>query len=145
MRAMTLILLGRGDDAEAVLRQISTGTGPDSHHWATLRAVNLTWMLARPLDAAKILETLAATTESDSQRMERVAVEACVDAVLGRCASAAEKARVALDAGTLPDFHAMMASVALMMALGALGTPADITGVAEEAIERATTSFESSP
>lgn len=145
MRALTLILLGRGLDAEAVLRAISTDGRPDTHHWATLRAVNLTWMLGRPCDAAAILDKLAAAPESDAQRAERMAVEACVDAVLGHCQSAAEKARAALDSGDLADFHAMMASLALTMALGALGAVEDLTGVAEQAIERAATSFESSP
>lgn len=145
MRAMTLVLLSRGDDAEAVLREISTGSRPDSHHWATVRALNLIFMLGRPRDAVDILENLAAAPESDAQRMERMAVEACADAVLGRCRAAAAKAREALNSGALPDFHAMMASLALMMALGALGNVDDITTVAEQAIQRATTSFESSP
>jgi DNA-binding CsgD family transcriptional regulator/tetratricopeptide (TPR) repeat protein len=145
MRAMTLILLSRGDEAETVLREISTDGRPDSHHWATVRAANLAWMLGRPRDAGDILENLAGATESDEQRMERLAMQACVDAVLGRCVSAEEKARAALDSGGLPDFHAMMASIALMMALGALGHVDEITVAAEQAILRATTSFESSP
>ena len=59
-----------------------------------------------------------------------MAVEACVDAVSARCDAAAEKARAALDSGLLTDFHAMMASVALTMALGALGEVDDLTTVA---------------
>lgn len=145
MRAMTLILLSRGDEAEAVLREISADGAPDSHHWATVRAANLAWMLSRPLDARLILEKLSGTVESDQQRMERLAIEACVDAVLGHCVSAEEKARAALDFGGLPDLHAMMASIALMMAFGALGHVDEINAVAEQAIERANTSFESSP
>ncbi|WKG03760.1 LuxR C-terminal-related transcriptional regulator [Mycolicibacterium sp. HK-90] len=145
MRAMTLILLSRGDEAEAVLREISAPGRPDSHHWATVRAANLAWMLSRPLDAGAILETLAGTTESDEQRMERLAMQACVDAVLGNCARAEENARTALDSGGLTDFHAMMASIALTMALGALGHVDDIDEVAEQALARAITSFESSP
>ncbi|MDF3340652.1 LuxR C-terminal-related transcriptional regulator [Mycolicibacterium septicum] len=145
MRAMTLLLLSRGDEAETVLREISADGAPDSHHWATVRAANLAWMLSRPLDARMILEKLSGTVESDEQRMERLAIQACVDAVLGHCASAEEKARTALDSGGLPDFHAMMASIALMMAFGALGHVDDINTVAEQAIARANTSFESSP
>ncbi|MBX8689671.1 LuxR family transcriptional regulator [Mycobacterium sp. 20091114027_K0903767] len=145
MRAMTLVLLSRGEEAEAVLRDISADGAPDSHHWATIRAANLAWMLSRPLDARAILEKLSDTAESDTQRMERLAIQACVDAVLGHCASAEENARAALDSGGLPDFHAMMASIALMMAFGALGHVDDIGAVAEQAIERANTSFESSP
>ncbi|KHO24527.1 helix-turn-helix transcriptional regulator [Mycolicibacterium setense] len=145
MRAMTLVLLSRGDEAEAILRDISTDGRPDGHHWATVRAANLTWMLGRPLEARAVLEKLAETTESDAQRMERLAVECCVDAVLGHCVRAEENARAALDYAGLPDIHAMMASIALVMALGALGHIDDIDLVAEKAIERATISFESSP
>ncbi|CRZ17045.1 LuxR C-terminal-related transcriptional regulator [Mycolicibacterium neworleansense] len=145
MRAMTLVLLSRGDEAEAVLRDISTDGRPDRHHWATVRAANLAWMLGRPCDAGVILENLSGTTESDAQQMERRAIQACVEAILGCCASAEEKAGAALDSGGLSDFHAMMASIALVMALGALGHADDINAVAEQAIERANTSFESSP
>ncbi|MGB3326699.1 MAG: LuxR C-terminal-related transcriptional regulator [Mycolicibacterium fortuitum] len=145
MRAMTLIMLSRGEEAEAVLRDISTDGRPDSHHWATVRAANLAWMLSRPRDAGLILEKLSTTAESDEQRMERLAMQACVDAVLGHCVSAEENARTALDSGGLPDLHAMMASIALMMAFGALGHVDEINDVAEQAIERATSSFESSP
>ncbi|WP_135451494.1 LuxR family transcriptional regulator [Mycobacterium sp. DL99] len=145
MRAMTLFLLSRGDDAEAVLSDISTDGRPDSHHWATVRAANLAWILGRPRGAGAILENLTGTNESDEQRMERLAMQACVDAVLGQCASAEKNARAALDSGGLPDLHAMMASLALMMALGALGHVDEIPDVAEQAIARAITSFESSP
>lgn len=145
MRAMTLVLLSRGDEAETVLREISADGRADSHHWATVRAANLAWMLSRPLDAQAVLEKLSTTDESDAQRMERLAVEACVEAVLGHCVSAEEKARAALDFAGLPDLHAMMASIALTMALGALGKVDDIDAVAEEAIAQALNSFESSP
>ncbi|MEW2479280.1 LuxR family transcriptional regulator [Mycobacterium sp. NPDC049093] len=144
MRAMTLILLCRGNEAEAVLRDISADGKPDSHHWATVRAANLTWMLGRPLDAQAVLEKLSGTEESAAQRMERLAVQAGVDVVLGRCAAAEEIARTALASGELPDFHAMVASIALMMALGALGHADEINEVADTAIARSAASFESS-
>ncbi|OMC30579.1 LuxR family transcriptional regulator [Mycobacterium sp. GA-1841] len=145
MRAMTLILLSRGEEAEAVLQDISADGRPDSHHWATVRAINLAWMLGRPRDAAAILEKIADPSESEQQQMERLAIQACVDAVLGQCVSAEEKARAALEYDGLPDLHAMMASIALTMALGALGHVDEIDGVAQQAIDRALTSFESSP
>ncbi|MGV9803829.1 LuxR C-terminal-related transcriptional regulator [Mycobacterium sp. NPDC003449] len=145
MRAMTLFLLSRGDDAEEVLREISTQQRPDRHHWATLRAANLTWMLGRAREAAELLEKHSTTTESESQRMERLAVQAGVDAVLGHCRIAEVNARAALNSVGLTDIHAMLASIALMMALGALGHVDDIDKVAEQAIARANTSFESSP
>jgi DNA-binding CsgD family transcriptional regulator len=144
VRAMNLVLLGRGEPAEAVLRELSQDGHMDSHHWSTVRAANLIWMLGRPGDASGILDGLAATAESLAQRAERAAVEACVDAVSARCEAAAEKARAALASSTLSDFHAMMASIALTMAMGALGEVDDITAVAGDAVERATNSFEAS-
>ncbi|WP_264014351.1 LuxR C-terminal-related transcriptional regulator [[Mycobacterium] manitobense] len=144
LRAMTMILLGCGDRAEEVLSDIGTGDRADSHHWATLRAANLTWLLGRPRDAVTILEALAAAPETDVELAARLAIEAGVDAVLGRCVAAEEKAHAALDTGSLTDLHAMLASIALMMALGALGRAEEIDELATRAIERAVTSFESS-
>jgi DNA-binding CsgD family transcriptional regulator len=143
IRAMNLVLLSHGERAEQTLREIDS-SHEDQHHWATVRAANLIWMLGRPKDAAAILEGLAATQETPAQLAERCAVEACVDAVSARCAAAAEKARAALGCAVLPDFHAMMASLALIMAMGALGEVDDLTSVAEQALRRATTSFQAS-
>ncbi|ORA31439.1 LuxR C-terminal-related transcriptional regulator [Mycobacterium aquaticum] len=144
MRAMSLLLLGRGEQTETVLAQISSEGRPDAHHWATLRAANLTWMLGRPRDAAGILEQLAAGPESEADRAARLAIQAGVDAVLGRCEAARDNARAAIASGLLPDYHAMIAAVALTMALGALGEVDDLNEVATDAIERAINSFESS-
>jgi DNA-binding CsgD family transcriptional regulator len=144
VQAMNLVLLGRGEQAEAVLREMDTNGHGDTHRWSTVRAANLIWMLGRPNDASAILHGLAARPESPAERAARIAVEACVDAVSARCESAAEKARAALHSGLLPDLHAMMASVALVMAMGALGEVDDLAAVAEDAIDRATTSFQAS-
>ena len=136
VRAMNLVLLGRGEQAEAALREMADGPDgdvPDGHHWATVRAANLIWMLSQPQDAAVILDGLAASLETPAQVAERLAVQACVDAVSARCEPAAEKARAALDFPDLPDFHAMMASLALIMAMGALGQVDELAGVAEQA------------
>jgi DNA-binding CsgD family transcriptional regulator len=147
VRAMNLVLLGRGEPAEAALRDMVDGPNcyvPDGHHWATVRAHNLIWMLSKPQDAAAILEGLAAGPETPAQMAERLAVHACLDAVSARCESAAEKARAALDFPDLPGFHAMSASLALIMAMGALGQVDELAGVAEQALRRATTSFQAS-
>ena len=144
VQAMNLVLLGRGEQAEATLRDMAEGDLPDGHHWATVRAANLLWMLGKPQDAAAILDGLAGTPESPAQLAERRAVQACLDAVSARCELAAENARAALDFGALPDFHAMMASLALIMALGALGEVDDLADVAEQALRRAMTSFQAS-
>ena len=144
LRAMNLVLLGRGHEAEAALREMCGADRPDGHHWATVRAANLIWMLGRPAEAWTILEALSAKRESAADHAQRTAVEACVDAVMARCESAAEKARTAMKSAALPDFHAMMASVALIMAQGALGRVDDIAEVADEALHRAMTSFQAS-
>jgi DNA-binding CsgD family transcriptional regulator len=144
VRAMNLVLLGRGERAEEALRDMADGDLPDGHHWATVRAANLIWNLGKPEEAAPILDGLAATPETPAQVAERVAVQACLDSVSARCESAAEKARAALDFPALPGFHAMMASLALIMAIGALGQVDELAGVAEQALRRATTSFQAS-
>jgi DNA-binding CsgD family transcriptional regulator len=145
VRAMNLVLRGQGEQAEAALRDMADGDLPDGHHWATVRAANLVWNLGNPEDAAVILDGLAhPNSETPAQTAERLAVQACLDAVSARCESAAEKARTALDFPALPGFHAMMASLALIMALGALGQVDELAAVAEQALRRATTSFQAS-
>ncbi|MGO9156294.1 LuxR C-terminal-related transcriptional regulator [Mycobacterium sp.] len=147
VRAMNLLLLGRGEQAEAALRDMAGGPDgdvPDGHHWATVRAANLIWNLAKPQEAAVILEGLAAAPETPAQEAERLAVQACIEAASARCESAAEKARAALDFPDLPGFHAMMASLALIMAMGALGQVDELATMAEQALRRATTSFQAS-
>lgn len=142
VRAMNLVLLGRGEQAEAALREMTDR--PDGHHWATVRAANLVWMLGRPKDASLILDGLSALPETPAQVAERLAVEACVDAVSARCDVSFEKARAALSCDVLPDFHAMMAALALIMAMGALGDVGELSAVADQALTRATTSFQAS-
>ena len=142
VRAMNLLLLGRGEQAEATLRDIAGG--PDGHHWATVRAANLIWNLANLPEAATILDGLSAAPETPAQEAERLAVQACIDAASARCQPAAEKARAALAFPELPGFHAMMASLALIMAMGALGQVDELATVAEHALRRATTSFQAS-
>jgi DNA-binding CsgD family transcriptional regulator len=144
VRAMNLVLLGRGEQAEAALRDMADGDMPDGHHWATVRAANLIWNLRKAQDPAVILDGLAAAPETPAQVAERLAVQAFLDAVSARCEPAAEKARAALDFPALPGFHAMAASLALIMAMGALGQVDELSGVAEQALRRATTSFQAS-
>jgi DNA-binding NarL/FixJ family response regulator len=144
LRAISLAGRGHGQKAEAILAGMNTDE-PDGHHWATVRAANLIWNLGRPGEASAILDGLASTRESAAERAERAAIESCLDAVMARCETAAEKARAALRSPTLPDFHGMLASIALTIAQGALGKIADITDVVAEAIDRAIMSFQASP
>jgi DNA-binding CsgD family transcriptional regulator len=144
LRAISLAGRGHGAAAEAILGGIGVDD-PDGHHWATVRAANLIWNLGRPREASAILDGLASTRESAAERAERAAMESCVDAVMTRGEAAAEKARAALRSTTLPDFHAMLASIALTMAAGALGRLDEASDVVAEAIDRAITSFQASP
>ena len=144
LRAISLAGRGHGDQAEAILAGIGVDD-PDGHRWATVRAANLVWNLGRPREASAILDGLASTRESAAERAERAAIESCVDAVMARCVTAAEKAQAALRSPTLPDFHAMLASIALTIAQGALGKIDDITDFVAPAIDRAITSFQASP
>lgn len=145
VRAMNLALLGRGEPAESALRAMADSDLPDGHHWATVRAANLMWNLFDPTAAAEILDGLAALdSETPAQRAERLAVQACLDAVAARCETAAANARAALGFPDLPGFHRMMASLALIMAMGALGQVDELTSVAEQTLRRATTSFQAS-
>ncbi|OBI88670.1 LuxR C-terminal-related transcriptional regulator [Mycobacterium sp. 1245805.9] len=142
VRAMNLVLLGRGAQAEAALRDLVDG--PDGHHWATIRATNLMWILSKPADARVILDGLAAGPETEAQVAERLAVQACLDAISARCQLASERARDALAFADLPDLHALLAALALIMAMGALGEVDGLSAVAEQALRRATTSFQAS-
>jgi DNA-binding CsgD family transcriptional regulator len=143
LRAISLTGRGHGERAEAILAGIGL-SDPDGHRWATVRAANLIWNLGRPREASVILDGLASTRESPAERAERAAVESCVDAVMARSEIAAGKARAALGSPTLPDFHAMLASIALTMAHGALGRLDDVADVVAEAIDRAIKSFQAS-
>jgi DNA-binding CsgD family transcriptional regulator len=144
IQTMNMVLQGRGDRAEEFLATISQIGEGDRHLWSTVRAANLIWILARPKQASEILGALARSAESESQQATRAAIEACADAVLARCVSAADKARAALASPALPDFHALMASFALVMALGALGRVDEIPDVAAQAFDRAAKSHETS-
>lgn len=144
VRALNLLLLGRGTQAEEVLRGIAETGAEGANQWSSLRAANLLWMLGRVADASAVLAELAGGEETTVDQYARAAVEACVDVVSARCDAAVRKATAALDSGLLTDFHAMMASVALTMALGALGRADDLSAVAQAALDRAITSFQAS-
>ena len=144
VQALNTMLMGRGDDAEKFLGVICETRDGDRHLWSLVRAANLIWTLGRLPEASAILDELASGPESDDEKVARQALEACVDVISARCETAVDKARAALASGRLPDFPAMMASVALMMGLGALGRVDDIGAVAGQAFARAAKSPETS-
>jgi DNA-binding CsgD family transcriptional regulator/tetratricopeptide (TPR) repeat protein len=142
LQAACMVVTGRGDEAEEFLRKFTPTDAADGRTWALMRAANAIWMRGRPAEAVPILAALATDDESESDRAGRLALEGCVDAVFARCVEARERAGAALKSGTLSDLTALMAAAALVMASGALGRTAEVTGVAHEAIERATDSYE---
>jgi DNA-binding CsgD family transcriptional regulator len=142
LQAINRFLAGDGEKAEELLREL-VERGVDRHRWATIRSANLVWMLGRPAEAAHILTELALGSETDAERAERFAVEACVDAVFARCDSAEQKARAALSCDELSDLGALLAALAFVMACGALGHTEDLTAVARAGLDRATNSYES--
>ena len=142
--AVNRFLAGDGAGAEEFLCVLSERDGVDRHRWVSLRAANYIWMLGRADDAAAALATLAGPDETDDQRAVRYSVEACLDAVSARCLDAERKAREALACDALSDLNAMLASVALIMASGALGHADEIGAVGQAALDRASTSYESS-
>jgi DNA-binding CsgD family transcriptional regulator len=142
VRAINMVLKGQGQQAEDFLRSMTSTDDAERRQWALIRAANMIWMLGRPKEASPILAELVSDDESDADKAARLALEACVDVVAARCEIAEEKARAAMESGTLSDFNAIMASVALVMASGGLGHTDDLIAVANAAIERATDSFE---
>ena len=144
IEAMNTVLLGRGERADALLQEMSDKGHADSHKWAT-DSRGQPHVDARPAGGG-----LGDPRRSRGRggnpggARDRAAVEACVDAVSGRCEAAAHKARAALASDTLPDLHTMMASIALVMALGALGEEDELSAVADRALEMANTSFQAS-
>jgi DNA-binding CsgD family transcriptional regulator len=142
LRALNMLLMGRGEEAEALLSAVTPADDADRRTWALMRVANMIWMLGQPAAAARILAQLAADDESPADRAQRLALAACLDAVYARPAEAEEKARAAIGSGMLSDLTMMMAAVALVMASGMLGHGAELAAVADEAIERATHSHE---
>lgn len=142
IQARAMVVRGRGPEAEAFLADVVPADDADAHDWVLMRAANMIWMLGRPADATKLLSELAGPAENATERAGRLALEACVDVIAGRCALAERKAREALDCADLSDLNAMMAAVAYVMACGALGHTEGLSAVANAAIARATSSFE---
>ena len=141
VRAMNLVLLGRGDQAEAALR----GDGP--RRPARRPPLGDRTSGQPDLDARQAARrggdpgrTFAAP-ETSAQRANGWRYARASMPVSARCELAAENSRAALDFPELPPFHAMMASLALIMAIGALGQVDELAGVSEQALRRATTLF----
>ncbi len=145
LRAHCILATRGGEQADEFLAGLHPADDAERRVWALMRAVNMIWVLGRPADAAAILAELGTEDESGAEQAARLAVEACVDVVNARCADAEEKAKAAIDSGTLSDLNALMAALALVMSAGALGHTAEVVPLAYDTIERATASYETAP
>ena len=145
LQAHCILATRGGEQADEFLASLHPADDAERRVWALMRAVNMIWVLGRPAAAETILAELGTEHESGAEKAARLAVEACVDVVNARCADAEEKARAAIESGTLSDLNAFMAALALVMSAGALGHTAEVIPLAYEAIERATGSYETAP
>lgn len=119
---MSLMVAGQGDAAEEFFEAMTIAPDQPEHaRWTTLRAANMVWMLARPRDAAMLLDTITGASLSSVARAELAAVRACVLAVEANPAAAVTEAQGALAEDELGDFHALMAVAAMVMSAGAAG------------------------
>lgn len=145
LQAHCILATQGGEQADEFLAGLQPADDAERRVWALMRASNMIWVLARPADAAAVTAELAAEDESDAERAARLAIEACVDAVNCRSSDAEEKARAAMESGSLSDLNAFMAALALVMSAGALGRTAEVIPLAYDAIERAMGSYETAP
>lgn len=137
--ATTLVLLGRGADAEEVFARSDLRPGePGFALAATARAANLVWMCSDPAAAQRVLDGCRPHVGADLDRRAHLAVQACVHAVRADAHAGAEAAAAALAGGGpeggLPPFHRMMALAAWTMCAGALGRIAEMEAAAQEGL-----------
>ena len=145
LRAHCMVFNRAGAEADELLRTVTPADDDDRRALALTRAANMMWMMGRPAEAAALLAELADGPESESDTACRLVLEACLDAISARCAEAEEKATAAMASGPLPDLYALLGTLALVMAAGALGHTEAVTPLVYDAIERATNSFETAP
>ncbi|MFC9787908.1 LuxR C-terminal-related transcriptional regulator [Rhodococcus sp. NPDC127528] len=145
--AMTLVLLGRAGDAEAVLARLDSDApvGPDGVRVTALRASNLVWMLGEPERAVRVLDSGERRAGRRGADAACRAARASVHAVQGRFEAAAAEAASALTSSELSGFHAIMAVGVQVLALGGLGRVDEVRAVADRGYEVADGSSEASP
>ena len=142
LRANTLTMLSRGDEAEQLLKPLTARSLPEPT-WSTavnLRAINLLWPQGQPERSRKVIDdALASATEPVSPRLlafraVQLAVEARPAEALSICES--------IDRGKLTALSALILAWAQTIALGDLGHPTAAAEVAEEAASLAPVSRE---
>jgi DNA-binding CsgD family transcriptional regulator len=141
---MALVIGGEGMAAESVLSSYPTkSVDPDVFaRWVILRAANLVWMLARPIEAAELLTSVLDTATSPTAHAEAAVVKACILAVKARPADAVHEAEKAMAPGTLSDFYALMATAAIVMSSGSIGDIDKADQYARRGYERAASSWQ---
>ncbi|KOS54215.1 helix-turn-helix transcriptional regulator [Rhodococcus rhodochrous] len=144
MRAFTLGLLERGQEADQLLSELAN-TVPHSAlrlRIALVRAGNATWVERAPCKAADIL----ADTEELASRLDRLgahrALRSTAAAARGQCRTAVELARDALRDGGLDDYETMMAIWSLVISLGDVGDVGAVSDIAATGYALAESSFD---
>ena len=133
LRANALTLLGRGTEAEEVLKSV-TGQALPEPIWSTavnLRGVNLLWTLGQPEQSHRIIDdALAGASEPVTQRLlafraVQLAVEARPAEALRICES--------IDGADLGALPTLVRTWAQIIALGDVGQPLVAAEIAEKA------------
>lgn len=126
---------GRGEAAEAELVWLTdvATTDHERAQIAVCRAGTLTWLLARPDDAAQVLSDVRSAVTDEVSRLELDAIGAAVDAYQGRTPAAASAAQQVLAHPRRSDDATVLASWALVTTRAGLGRVAEL----EEIVGRA--------
>ena len=133
LRANALTLLGRGTEADEVLKSVTDQALPEPI-WSTavnLRAVNLLWTLGQPDQSHTLIDgALAGASEAVTQRL--LAFRAVQSAVEGRPAEALRICE-SIDRADLGPLPTLVRTWAQIIALGDVGQPLLAAKLAEKA------------
>ena len=140
---MTLVVSGQGQRAEQTFAEYALESDhPDFTRWNILRAANLVWMLARPAEAAELLDGVDAGSLTPAVRSELCAVRACVLSVQASPREAIREAEASFSGTGAGDFFSMMATAAMVMSVGAVGKCDVATEYANQGFARAQSSWQ---
>lgn len=132
LRAHSLILLSRGDDAEQVLASINETDlpAPTQSSVLHLRAANLLWPLARPDESWAVIEQ--AMTHRATRLNDQVNAFRCIQLAMAARPAEVSALMSSVDRSRLTALEALVAIWAEVIALGELGCPEKAAAVADE-------------
>ncbi|RZI53882.1 MAG: helix-turn-helix transcriptional regulator [Pseudonocardia sp.] len=141
--AITLTTLGRGKEAQYILERLAECALSDAE-LATISAVRASivlWMLGDPPLAQEILDAACGCAHRSGVTGPHNAVRASLHAATGDPIAAIRFANEALS-GSLDDFHAVIATFALVISLGEAGRVQEMMAAADATLEIANRSPE---